>query len=353
MVDVEKRKLKKSGKKSKRVRWRVWKLKEKKIKEEFEQRVVELVDTEAVDLWEFHKNGVLKACDELRGKTKGRSDQGNTWWWNEQVKEAIDWKKKACNTWCKNRSPENKNNNRKARNQTKKVFAKAMKQAAEEEIKVLYDKPNEVFKLVKFMRKDGKNINGGGCMKDKDGRLVVSANDCGRLWKDHMEKTINVENECDQMAKADMVEGPVEEVTYEEVMEAMNKIKLGKAAGPSEVNMDMIMANGKFGVGVLNKLRQRVLDGKGMSEEWKTSVVVPIFKGKGDVMDYGIYRGVKLLEHAIKVVERVLEKRIRELVKADDMQFGFMPGKGTTDALFILRMQEEFRGREKSCTCVL
>ena len=30
------------------------------------------------------------------------------------------------------------------------------------------------------------------------------------------------------------------------------------------------------------------------------------------------------------------------------MQFGFMPGKGPTDALFILRrMQEEFRGREK------
>ena len=107
---------------------------------------------------------------------------------------------------------------------------------------------------------------------------------------------------------------PVEEVTYEEVIKATNKMKLGKAAGPSEVNMDMIMASGKFGVGVLKKLCQRVLDGKGMPEEWKTSVVVPIFKGKGDVMDCGAYRGVKLLEHAMKIVERVLEKRIRELV---------------------------------------
>ena len=114
------------------------------------------------------------------------------------------------------------------------------------------------------------------------------------------------------MAEADMVEGPVEEVTYEEVIKAMNKMKLGKAAGPSEVNMDMIMASGKFGVGVLKKLCQRVLDGKGMPEEWKTSVVVPIFKGKGDVVDCGAYRGVKLLEHAMKIVERVLEKRISE-----------------------------------------
>ena len=53
-----------------------------------------------------------------------------------------------------------------------------------------------------------------------------------------MEKIMNVENEWDQMAEADMVEGPVEEVTYEEVIKAMYKMKLGKAAGPSEVNMD-------------------------------------------------------------------------------------------------------------------
>ena len=342
VVDVEERKLKKSVKKSQRVRWRVWKLQEKEIKEEFARRVVELVDAEAVDLWESYRNGVLKACDDLCGKTKGRRDQGNTWWWNEQVKEAIDRKKKAFKTWCKNRTAENKSNYRKARKRTKKVVAKAMKQAAEEEMKVLYNKSNNVFKLVKFMRKDGKDKNSGGGMKDKDGRLVVSEKDRGKLWKDHME------NEWDQMAEADMVEGPIEEVTYEEVIKAMNMMKLGKAAGPSELNMDMIMASGKFGVGVLKKLCQRVVDGKGMPEEWKTSAVVPIFKGKGDVMDCGAYRGVKLLEHAMKIVERELEKRIRELVMVDDMQFGFMPGKGTTDALFILRrMQEEFRRREK------
>ena len=38
------------------------------------------------------------------------------------------------------------------------------------------------------------------------------------------------------MVEVDMVEGPVEGVTDEEMMEAMNKMKLGKVAGPSEVN---------------------------------------------------------------------------------------------------------------------
>ena len=96
-------------------------------------------------------------------------------------------------------------NYRKAKNETKKVTAKAMKQEAEEEINVLCTKPNGIFKFVKFMRKEGRDIEGGGCMKDKDERLVVSEKDRGKLWKKHMEKIMNVENKWDQMVEADMV----------------------------------------------------------------------------------------------------------------------------------------------------
>jgi len=38
-------------------------------------------------------------------------------------------------------------------------------------------------------------------------------------------------------------------------------------------------------------------------EDWKSSVVLPIYKGKGDPMECGSYRGIKLLEHVMKVVE--------------------------------------------------
>ena len=61
----------------------------------------------------------------------------------------------------------------------------------------------------------------------------------------------------------------------------------GKATGPSEVSMEMIVANGEIGVTVMMELCQRVLDGRGKPDEWKTSVIVPIFKGKGDVMCCG------------------------------------------------------------------
>ena len=47
---------------------------------------------------------------------------------------------------------------------------------------------------------------------------------------------------------------------------------------------------------------------------------------------------MQLLEHAMKLVERVLE-RIRELVNIDKVQFGFVPGRETTDALELLSIQ--------------
>ena len=52
----------------------------------------------------------------------------------------------------------------------------------------------------------------------------------------------------------------------------------------------------------------RVLDGFGMPAEWALSIVVPIFEGKGNIGNCSCYGAVKLLEHGMKVVERVLEK---------------------------------------------
>src|SRR5437867_12762747 len=57
----------------------------------------------------------------------------------------------------------------------------------------------------------------------------------------------------------------------------------------------------------------------------------------------------KIAEHVLKVLKRVLEARLRKTVKIDDMQFGFSPDKGTTDAIFIVRqVQEKLLGKQKA-----
>ena len=57
----------------------------------------------------------------------------------------------------------------------------------------------------------------------------------------------------------------------------MQKMKSGKATGPSEVSVEMIVASGEIRVKVMMELCQSVLDGKGVPDEWKTSAIVPFF----------------------------------------------------------------------------
>jgi len=47
------------------------------------------------------------------------------------------------------------------------------------------------------------------------------------------------------------------------------------------------------------------------------------------------------------VVEKIFEQRIRQQIHIDAMQFGFMKGKGTTDAIFIVRQMQKFRAKRK------
>ena len=71
-------------------------------------------------------------------------------------------------------------------------------------------------------------------------------------------------------------------------------------------------------------------------DDWRKSTWCLCISGKG-IHLCAVHRAIKLLEKKMKVPERVLERRIRCQVSIDNMQFGFMPGKETTDYIFIIR----------------
>ena len=171
VADIEKRKWKKVVKNERTIRRRVWKLKDNNMKKRFQERVKELVDVDAPNLWNTFKKSMLQACDEVCGKKKNIKSHGNTWWWNEEVKEAIQQKKVAYKMMCKNEVEENKAKYEHVKNQTKKVVANSMRKEAEKDLTKLNKELNNIYTLVKFMKKDGKDIEGGRCMRGKDGKL--------------------------------------------------------------------------------------------------------------------------------------------------------------------------------------
>jgi len=125
-------------------------------------------------------------------------------------------------------------------------------------------------------------------------------------------------------------------------------VKRHKAPGLSGLTTEMIQAREGIGTHWLLDLCNGIVKEGCIPEDWKSSMVLPIYKGKGDPMECGSYTGIKLLKHAMKVVERIFEHRIRQQIEVDDMQFGFMKGKGTTDAIITVRqMKENFRVKGK------
>ena len=97
------------------------------------------------------------------------------------------------------------------------------------------------------MKKDGKDIEGGRCTRGSDGRLNFREEDRGKVWKEHIERIMNEENEWDQNVKVELVEGLVERVSREEVVKVLREMEVGKAAGPLEVSVEMI-AGGRSGL---------------------------------------------------------------------------------------------------------
>ena len=81
--------------------------------------------------------------------------------------------------------------------------------------------------------------------------------------------------------------------------------------------------------------------------DWEDSFIRNIYKGKGEALDCGNYRGLKLTDEVMKLLERVLDFYICEMVNIDEMQFGSVPSIGTTDAIFIVRQLQKYIAAKK------
>jgi hypothetical protein len=82
-----------------------------------------------------------------------------------------------------------------------------------------------------------------------------------------------------------------------------------------------------------------------LPEEWKESVIVPIYK-KGDKTECNNYRDISLLPTTYKILSNILPSRLipyaKEIMR--DHQCGFRCNKSTTDHIFCIRQILEENG---------
>ena len=330
-------------------------LKDSECKRNFKENVLREVTTDirkVQEWWHHNANVIKKWGKEILGETSGKILQDKeTWWWNRDVQEGVQNKKEAKKLWERTQLEEDERLFRERNKEAKRAVA----QARAQEYQQMYDDldtregQKKIYSLAKSRNRASKDMTKVKQIKREDGTVIRRHEDIQIRWKEYFERLLNEENE--RLVQEDGIpnEGLTSRVERNEVVRALAKMKNSKAVGPDGIPAEAWKALGEEGIDLLWDLFEKIHEQEEIPDEWRKSFIIPIFKEKGDIQDCNNYRGIKLMSHTMKIWERIIDQRLRVEVAITPEQFGFMPNRSTTDAVFALRqMMEKYREGQKT-----
>lgn len=109
----------------------------------------------------------------------------------------------------------------------------------------------------------------------------------------------------------------------------------------------MIKNVGEKGIQMLTQIYNKIWKEEKIPKEWQ---IMPIYN-KGDKRSCNNYRGISLISTLMRILEQILDKRIRATVERtlEEAQSGFRKGRSTQDHIFAIEqiaykaMQEKKR----------
>ena len=117
-----------------------------------------------------------------------------------------------------------------------------------------------------------------------------------------------------------------------------NQLKSHKSPGIDKIPAELIKEGGRTIRYQIHKLIVSIWNKEELPEEWKESIIVPVYK-KGDKTDCNNYRGISLLPTRYKILSNILLSRLTPYAEEiiGDHQCGFRHNRSTTDHLFCIR----------------
>jgi len=339
-----------------RTKW--WKLKED-VAKTFKERVLKEgpwhEGGDANSMWMGMATCIRKVALEEFGVTKGgKREAKETWWWNEKVQKAIKEKKECFRRMHLDRSADNVERYKVAKKTAKRAVSEARGRMYDGLYQRLGTKEGEkdIYRMAKSRERKTRDIIQVKCIKDETERLLTKDEDIKNRWREYFDKLFNEDNgssstELD-ISSDDLNRHFVRRIQESEVKDALKRMKGGKAMGPDGIPIEVWKSFGDVAIIWLTKLFNLIFRSNMMPDEWRRSILVPIFKNKGDVQSCTNYRGIKLMSHTMKLWERIIEHRLRGVTNVTENQFGFMPGRSTMEAIFLIRqLMERYREQKK------
>ena len=180
---------------------------------------------------------------------------------------------------------------------------------------------------------------------------MVKEDEIRHKWQEYFDKLFNGENENTTVQLDSSFDDTnrrfVRRIQESEVRDALKRMKGGKTMGPNVIPIKVWRCLGDITIVWLTKMFNNIFRLNKVPEEWRRSILVPIYKNKGDIQSCTNYQEIKLMSHTMKLWERVIEQRLRGMMQISTNQFGFMPRRSTTEAIFLIRQIMEWFREQK------
>ena len=118
---------------------------------------------------------------------------------------------------------------------------------------------NKAFKLAKSRNKSTKDITHIKQIKDQNDIVLRKEEDILKRWKEYFERLLNEENERQIQPNAPVNMGMVIGISRQEVINALKRMKNGKAVGPDFIPVEAWKALGDEGVDILWDLMEKIM----------------------------------------------------------------------------------------------
>ena len=128
-------------------------------------------------------------------------------------------------------------------------------------------------------------------------------------------------------------------ITREEVLLAIQRLKIGMAAGPDGIIGEFFKHAGHLAVDFLVKFFNVLFERGIYPDSWTKSIIIPLCK-KGNQNDPDNYRGISLCDTSSKLYSSIINNRLQEWIEQNNLtgecQAGFKKDYSTVDHMFTL-----------------
>ena len=272
--------------------------------------------------WENFKQAINEAAVEVIPPLKRRAKQK---WMTEDILKLMDKRRQAK---CNNENyeaihKEIRNKCDEAKENWIKEKCKEIELHQRSTPKVMYRNIEEII---------GKRTCAStGCLKTKEGSIIMDKEKILERWAEYIGELFEDNRKEHDVMKKNFAGPPI---MKDEVREAMRKMKTGKATGPDGLSIELI----EYGIEKVTTLLNEIYDTGQIPVDISRSIFIALPKKPG-ATDCELHRTISLMSHVTKLLLRIIMMRVRNKINPEiaEEQCGFVEGKGTTNAIFILR----------------